>query len=448
MNKKRASYIAYFLFVGILYPFFVSAQPCGGGNENGGFGCALLVAAGLKPPGDPFNIPRVHAVDPNLIDGPVGYDSLLQWMSIKDRLRYTVYFENDPDFATAPAQIVRIDVPVDSNLNIYSVRLGNFGFGYFNYEVPENTSFYQQRLTNTADSLNVWVDVTAGIDVVNHKIFWLFESIDPATGLPPEDALTGFLPVNDTSVNIYNDTLPKRGEGYVLFSVVPESSLVTGDSVRAQASIIFDINAPLETNIWRNHIDAFAPESQMNSLPGAIPSNTLWLSWSGSDDPGGTGVDYYDLYVSRDGGPYLLHAGNIDTTAYFFTGFPGEEYAFYTRATDLVGNTEPEKTMADEVVVLGGGCAADLNISAPAIPNGTYRSDGQLTASATTIKDQQVVSFRSDNSILLQGNFSVEKGAIFEAVIEACPANLGGSGLLAKRRLERKARKAEAKEGD
>ncbi len=417
------------------------AQPCGGGDDRGGFGCALLVLAGAKPPGDPFGFPRVHAVDPNLIAGPVGYDSIEHWVSVHDNLGYTIYFENDPDFATAPAQVVRIDLPVDSNLNIYSVRLGNYGFGQFNYTVPENTTFYQQRLTDTEDSLGVHVDVTAGIDVVNNKVFWLFESIDPATGLPPEDALVGFLPVNDTSVNIYNDTLPKRGEGYVLFTIIPQETLVTGDSVRAQASIIFDINAPLETNIWQNMIDAFPPTSLMNTLPASAPGNSVTLTWSGTDDPGGTGVAFYDLFVSKDGAPFMLHASEIDSTAYLFSGAPGSTYEFYTLATDNVGNREEEKTAGEGgEVLLGDGCVTNLTLSGVTLSSGNYRSAGQLTANNITIAAPLDVKFYSDTAILIQNNFSVELGAEFEAIIEVCPPSFGnpGSGGLFKRKNGKK----------
>ncbi len=379
---------------------------------------------------DEFGFPRVHAVDPNEIAGPVGYDSLLHWVSVHDNLGYTIYFENDPDFATAPAQVVRIDLPVDSNLNIYTVRLGNYGFGIFNYEVPENTTFYQQRLTDTEDSLGVHVDVTAGIDVVNNKVFWIFESVDPLTGLPPEDALTGFLPVNDTSINIYNDTLPKRGEGYVTFTIMPQESLVTGDSVRGQASIIFDINAPLETNIWRNMIDAFAPVSAMTTLPSSSPGNSVNLAWSGTDDPGGVGTDYYDLFVSKDDGPFLLHAQKLDTTAYLFTGAPGSTYGFYTIATDHVGNREEDKLAADEEVILGGGCVTNLTLTSATLATGEYRSMGPLTSSgSTTVTTGLDVKYISDTSVTLQGNFAVQLGAVFEAKIEVCPSNFsGGSG--------------------
>ena len=41
------------------------------------------------------------SADPNEIIGPTGYDDSLRWVSINDLLNYTIFFENDPEFATA-----------------------------------------------------------------------------------------------------------------------------------------------------------------------------------------------------------------------------------------------------------------------------------------------------------------------------------------------------------
>ncbi|MEM9917264.1 MAG: hypothetical protein AAF990_04170 [Bacteroidota bacterium] len=342
------------------------AQPCGGGDDRGGFGCALVVLFGGEkptPPGDPITIPRVHAVDPNEISGPLGYDTA-QWVSINDRLGYTIFYENDPAFATAPAQIVEVRLPVHVNLNVFSVRIGAFGFGAFNFEVPENTTFYQERL-DVRDSLNVFVDVTAGIDVVTNEVFWIFESIDPLTGLPPEDALTGFLPVNDTTT-LYNDTLPKRGEGYVKYSIVPRAGLMTGDSVKGTASIVFDENAPIITNTWENLVDAFGPVSQIDTV--FKSGREYRLKWSGVDDVGGTGIAHYDLYVSKDDGPFLAFEEQIDTTCYTYSGAPGSTYAFYIISTDNVGNREEDKNGADAYVLIGD----KIQVAAKVLLQGPY----------------------------------------------------------------------------
>lgn len=355
--------------------------------------------------GDEFDIPRLHAVDPNEISGPLGYDTA-QWVSINDNLGYTVFYENDPEFATAPAQVVKINVPVHPNLNIYSVRLSDFGFGSFNFSVPENSTYYQDRL-DVRDSLNVYVDVTAGIDVLRNEIFWILESIDPETNLPPEDALTGFLPVNDTTT-LYNDTIPKQGEGYVNYTIKPQSSLLTGDTVTAQASIIFDINAPLLTNIWTNLVDAFAPTSEMDTiLNNIIPGTSIELSWQGTDDPGGVGIDYYNLFMSKDSSPYLLIAEQIDTTVYLFEGAPGSEYYFYTRATDNVGNVEDEKYLLDEKVTFGEE-DADISILQPNIdPDGFFCEQDEIIIAWEQAGPVQSVDVR----------MSADSGSTFPIVI-------------------------------
>lgn len=360
----------------LLFSAEINAQsPCGPGDDRGEFGCPLLVSLGLKPPppGTPINIPILRAFDPNEIIGPTGYEDP-RWVARKDQLGYTIYYENDPDFATAPAQVVRINLPVDSLLNINSVRLGNFGFGAFVFEVPPNTSYYSRRL-DVRDSLQLYVDVTAGINVVRREVFWIFESKDPVTGLPPEAGDVGFLPVNDT---IANDTVLGRGEGFVTFIVLPADNAVTGDSASARASIVFDLNEAILTNTWTNRIDAFPPTSALNDLPASVPPDSnLAITWTALDDPGGVGLAYYDLYASRDAGPFLLVAEKIDTTFYEFRGAPGATYAFYVRATDLVGNTEGPKFAGEQTVVFESPMAG-LQLAARVLLQGPYVSAAQL----------------------------------------------------------------------
>lgn len=62
-------------------------------------------------PGDSIGIPVSAPSDPNEIIGTKGYDALgdtLQWVAATSSLPYTIYFENDPNFATAAAQRVEV----------------------------------------------------------------------------------------------------------------------------------------------------------------------------------------------------------------------------------------------------------------------------------------------------------------------------------------------------
>ncbi|AEE49025.1 DUF7619 domain-containing protein [Haliscomenobacter hydrossis] len=328
------------------------AQSCDGGDQNKQHGCPNCDEIPFPLPGMPWDVPIVTPFDPNDILGPVGYaDS--RFVRAKSSLSYMIRFENDPDFATAPAQKVVIRMPIDDRYDLYSFRLGEFGFGQFRYQVPNDQSFYRTRITNTLDSLGVYVDLTAGIDVQKSEAFWIFESIDPTTGLRPEDALTGFLPVNDTAVTRFNDTLTKRGEGFTTFTLLPRQGIASGDTCKAQAAIIFDINPPIPTNVWTNTVDALPPQSKLKALPKASPANTVLLEWTAADDPQGSGLAHYDLYVSKNEGPFYLYKEDIDTTFYLFAGENLAKYAFYIRASDHVGNTEAPKTLPEAITTLG-----------------------------------------------------------------------------------------------
>ena len=65
-------------------------------------GCELpLPSPSPKPyPGDEANPDGMLSYDPNELLGPTGVDSV-RWVSINDVLNYTIFFENDPEFATA-----------------------------------------------------------------------------------------------------------------------------------------------------------------------------------------------------------------------------------------------------------------------------------------------------------------------------------------------------------
>jgi len=279
-----------------------------------------------------IDIPVVFPKDPNDILGPVGFGTQ-RWISVKDVLPYTIRFENDPDFATAPAQKVVIHTPIDPDLNIYSFRLGNFGFGNFVFDVPANSTYYTTRL-NVSDSLKVVVDVIAGIDVVKKEAFWIFESKDPRTGNSP-DADLGFL--------LVNDSITRRGEGFVSFTIIPDAAASTGDTVHAVAGIVFDSEEVLNTPGIFNTIDALPPIS-VHKLSDVFADSTYSYQVTAQDDYGlgGSGVKDYDFYLSSDEGfSFTKYASQIPLDSVLsISGDPLKKYCAYTIARDQVGNEE------------------------------------------------------------------------------------------------------------
>ena len=279
-------------------------------------------------------IPVRCSRDPNDIIGPEGYGDE-KWVSTFETLPYRIRYENDPDFATAPAQQVTIHHPLDTNVDIRTFRLAEFGFANFRFDVPENTISYSKRL-DLRDSMGIYVDVIAGIDVTKREAFWIFSSIDPSTGLPPDDANAGFLPVNDTSV--------QDGEGYVDYTIRARSDAQTRDSIRAIAEIVFDDNEEIVTPKIFNLIDAVAPASAINGLSEISDSSEVLLSWIAADDSAASGLRHYDLFVSPNDGDFELVTEGITDSFVYFKGSPGNSYRFYTIAEDNVGNRENAKS--------------------------------------------------------------------------------------------------------
>jgi|GEM_PF-742698 len=307
-------------------PGWNARNPC---PPNGGDGGTQQPNPNGTTPGTTASTLAVGPKDPNQIIGPDGQPNK-QWVSVHDRLPYTILYENDKT-ASAPAKFVRVTSPIEPKQDPATFQLGSFGFNNETFAVPSNTASYYQRL-DVRDSLGLYVDITAGYDQVNNVAFWEFQSIDPITLLPPSDPLKGFLLLQDS-------TKPMNGHGFVNFSIKPLQTAITLDTIGARAAIVFDFNDTIPTNIAKNTIDAFPPTSHMNAVTYAGTGPTT-LSWTGVDDAGGCGIDYFTVYVSSDHVNYSVLIPKIrsnDTTMQL----PADTgYCFFVLATDRVGNKE------------------------------------------------------------------------------------------------------------
>src|SRR5262249_6286284 len=131
------------------------------------------------------------------------------------------------------------------------------------------------------------VQVNVSFDPQTGLITWDMKSINPVTQDLVSDPLAGFLPP---------DNAQHAGEGFVSYVVHPKPALATGVLVLNQASIVFDVNAPIATPTVTNTIDRTSPVSAMLPLPAATPTTNLVVSWSGSDV--GSGIGHFDIFVS------------------------------------------------------------------------------------------------------------------------------------------------------
>jgi len=295
-----------------------------------------------------FDIFGIGSWDPNLIVTPLGFDSA-RWVSVNDKMGITIYFENDPNLATAPVHDAYIYYKLSSKEDAASFRLGSFGFNGMIFTVPNNLNFYQTRL-DLRDSLGLYVDVTAGINVTNNTAFWIFQSIDPLTNQPPLDPMTGFLPVKDTSLTALNDTVAPDGEGFVNFTIEPSNTAQTRDTIFSQAQIVFDTNDTIQTNIEFNTIDALPPSSTISA--DSVINNMVLLHFQAADDTNGCGVKEYDLYVSQDSSNYVTYLTHATDTIISFACTEGSTYHFFSLATDNVGNREALKGVPDTSITV------------------------------------------------------------------------------------------------
>lgn len=300
--------------------------------------------------------------DPNDIIGPSGFGPE-NWITATQPLNYTIRFENDPIFATAPAQRIEITQTLDSDLDARSFRLGDFGFGELFVDVPENQSFYSRRI-DLRETKGIFVDAFAGINVATNEVFWRFIAIDPVTGDLPEDPLKGILPPN---LN------PPEGDGFVRYSVKAKAGVPTGTRIDAQARIVFDINEPIDTPPIFNTLDAVAPTSQVNPLSPELVSyqGRFPVSWSGSDDVGGSALRGFDIYVSVDGGLFRPWLSDVNYTTALYDGPVGRTYAFYAVARDNAGLSEPTPASLDTSISVVAPLDVVVEVDGISLPNDT-----------------------------------------------------------------------------
>ena len=215
-----------------------------------------------------------------------------------------------------------------AKVDLSSFSLGPIAFGDELLTPPNGVSSW----TTTVDlrpAQDLLVKVEAALDSGTAKATWTFTSLDPATGQATTDALAGFLPP---------DAHPPAGEGDVSYAVSPKAGISTGVSIAGSASIVFDTNAPIVTNVWSNLIDDLAPGGSVSSVAPASACGALDVAWSGSDAT--SGIESYDVWVSEDGDAWRPWRVRTTATSAGYPGTEGHAYRFDVQARDLAGNLQ------------------------------------------------------------------------------------------------------------
>jgi hypothetical protein len=285
--------------------------------------------------------------DPNDILGPAGVGAE-KWIPGQQDLGYTIRFENlgpgsvsNPDnlpLATSPAVLVTVTDQLDDDIDLDAFELGDFGWGDFDVAVPGGLQSYHADFPQADGDI---VRADAALDRPSRTVTWTLTTIDPATGDLETSPSAGFLPPEDGTGN---------GQGYVSYGARGKKSLAHATAITAQATIVFDLNAPIQTPAHTNSVDANPPVSAVTSavqpgVGGASCADSLSLQWSGTDS--GSGVGVFDVWVDVDGSGPTLWLPATTATAASYPGASGHHYGFFTVAHDKTGLDEAPPATPD-----------------------------------------------------------------------------------------------------
>jgi hypothetical protein len=289
-------------------------------------------------PEDNDRKPEGGSHDPNAMVGPAGAGSE-GYVPAGQPMPYTVFFENSGPDATLPAQEVRIDNPLDADLDTATFTLTEIVFNNHTVTVPPQNARYFKTTLDLRPAENLLVEIEAGLDEATGNVFCNLRSLDPVTHDLPLDPTAGLLPVNDAN---------HSGEGHVSYVIHAKTGLPTGTQITNQAGIVFDINPAIATNTALNTLDGSVPNSGITTPSGSVGSGTIKLVWWQSDT--GSGIASTELYASDSGGAYA-QVWQGQGSSYTFHAQPDHTYRFYTITTDAAGNREaapdqPDATLA------------------------------------------------------------------------------------------------------
>jgi RHS repeat-associated protein len=354
--------------------------------------------------GDSTTTNTVNAQDPNAMYGPNGFGAGNFIQPTGAALPYQVDFENAAT-ATAPAQQVNVTDQLSANFDWSTFQLTGIGWGDNFITIPLGSQHFQTTVPMTFNGLTFDVEVEAGLNTSTGQVFATFQSIDPNTGLPPANPLTGFLPPEDGT---------GRGDGFLSFSVTPKANLATGTQLRNVANITFDQGLTIATNQVSETdpsagtdptkealvtIDAGAPASTIQALPATTTSASFAVAWSGQDDANGSGIADYDIYVSDNGGAFTPWLTAATTTSGAYPGANGHTYGFYSVAHDNVGNVEPTPAVAEAFTTVNTTVVAPNQLVFAQPPAGAVAGT-TLSPVIVDVEDSNGVVQTSDNSLV------------------------------------------------
>ena len=108
--------------------------------------------------------------------------------------------------------------------------------------------------------------------------------------------------------------------------------------------------------------------------------------WSGQDDPNGSGIQGYNIFVSVDGGAFIPWLEDTAQTTSFYLGSAGHTYSFTSQAIDNVGNVEVQRLTADTQITVKSAVAVAAPTGLSISPDtGSSSTDGVTDTGSVTL---------------------------------------------------------------
>ena len=283
----------------------------------------------------------VFSYDPNEMIGPAGYDDNAHFIKPIHQMPYTITYENKSS-ATAPAHEVFVyDELKDKQYDLSTFGFTSFGWANKTWNVGgTRVKEFTRDVPFNVKGQDIIVRTSGQFNEQTGKASWSMISLD-AKGNEIDDPDLGFLVPN-------NDN--RDGEGFVSFSIEHKKNPANKSTVSNKATIVFDANAPIETNTYVNTFDTDYPTSKITKVE--ENGKELTISLSGSDAT--SGIAHYNLYVFKNGGDAELVASGITGNSYKMPLDTKVKYAFCSIATDNVGWNEA-KDVKPEIEFVSSG---------------------------------------------------------------------------------------------
>jgi hypothetical protein len=209
-----------------------------------------------------------------------------------------------------------------------------------------------QNVSGSADaSLDVLIDLTppsssvaalAAFSLPTFTVSWSGSDSAGGSGLATYDVFVSddggaFAPLLTATALTSTSFTGVDGHTYAFYSVA------TDDAGNRQAT---PSGGQASTTV-----DGTPPSSTVAALPPVTYTSAFTVSWSGTDH-GGSGITFFDVFVSDDGGSFTRWLAQTALTSATYTGQDGHTYGFYTVATDHVGNVEATPSGAEATTLI------------------------------------------------------------------------------------------------